>query len=241
MKILHWVYPTWNLLWLFICILNWLNIHWSCSNNIPLLNVSQFNDSLIFVIESWLIKYCYTQVFFRVIWLWHLQERINFAYTWNIVWNEGLKLGVQVYFLRFVTLNIFEEIFHFTWHLQICIVCWIVSTWYGFFLIIVIILLLLSLLWKCTWLLPSFALYLWLLLLLLRSSNIDFISIFIWINFLTVIYLNSQIKWLILYCLTLYFCTLLSGRWTFLLCLWMRLRFDLSLLLLRSLLRLWLR
>ena len=73
------------------------------------------------------------------IWLIHFQTGINLTDCWNVVWDEWLKLCVEVYLLWLVSLNIFEEIFDILRNLEICVLCWVISPWYIFILITIFV------------------------------------------------------------------------------------------------------
>lgn len=76
-QVLHTVDPARDLLGLLISMLNRLDIHGCCANDVTLLDVSQFNNGLIFRIQCWLVQYRDTKVFFGTVWLGHLQEGID--------------------------------------------------------------------------------------------------------------------------------------------------------------------
>ena len=85
------------------------NIHRSCADHITLLNVSQFNNSLVFWVKGWLIQYADTQVFLGAVGLRHFQESIYFTDRRYVFGNEWLQLSIEVYLLRLVSLDVLEQ------------------------------------------------------------------------------------------------------------------------------------
>ncbi len=114
MQILDIVDPSWNFLRLFVCLINWLNIHRLWFLNVTFLNVSHFKHCLIVLIQSRFVKDGDTKVFFGTIRLRHFQESVHFSYTWNILRDERLHLCVKIYFLRLIPLNVFKELLDIT-------------------------------------------------------------------------------------------------------------------------------
>ena len=104
------------------------------------MNILELEHSLVLTIKCGLVKLVDTQVFLLAIWLWHLEEGINFANSWYVIWNERLKFCIQVYLLWLVSLNVLKEIFHIVLNLQIRVISRVVSTW-NLFIIICIVLL----------------------------------------------------------------------------------------------------
>jgi hypothetical protein len=98
----------------------------------------------------------------------HFQERVNLTYGWNILWHEGLQLGVEIYLLGLVSLDILEQLLHLGRNLKSSILCRVIGTrhlltaiFIFFFIVVSLLLSLLSLLT------PAELLQLWVLLLLL--------------------------------------------------------------------------
>ena len=114
MQILHAIYPARDLLGFLVGVLNRFDVHRSCTHDIALLNVSQFNHCFIFWVQGGLVQNSNTQVFLGTIWLWHLQEGINFTHGRDVLRDKRLQFGVKVDLLRLVSLNILKELFHFT-------------------------------------------------------------------------------------------------------------------------------
>ena len=90
MQILDAVNPPADLLWLLVSVLNALHIHWCCPYDVSLLDISKFDNCLVFVIKRWFIKHCDTKIFFGIVWLWHLHEGVHFSNAWYVVWDEWL-------------------------------------------------------------------------------------------------------------------------------------------------------
>ena len=62
------------------------------------------------MVQAGLIEDCNTKIFLLSIWLWHLQESINFANCRDVVRNEGLDLCVQINFLGLIALNVIKHV-----------------------------------------------------------------------------------------------------------------------------------
>jgi len=112
-QILHCSNPPCNLLRLLISLLNRVNVHGSCTNHIFALNIFQFKHRFVFVVKSWFIQHNHTKIFLSSIWFGHFQECINFTDSWDVVRNEGLKLGFQVNLLRLVAINVLKDVLDF--------------------------------------------------------------------------------------------------------------------------------
>jgi hypothetical protein len=110
-QILHTADPAADFARLLIRLIDRVDINWGSARNILALNVFQFQYGLVFVIQTWFVKDSDTQVFLLSIWLWHLQESINFTNSWDVVRNEWLDLGFQINFLGLVSLNVLKHFF----------------------------------------------------------------------------------------------------------------------------------
>ena len=167
MQILHTANPARNFLRLFVRVFNGVHIDWGCSHDVLTLHVLQFQHSLVLVVKSWLIKNCDTQVLLRAIGFGHLKEGIDFSNSRDVLGNEWLDLGLEVYLLRLVTLDVLKEFFDLIRNGQVCIRGWIVSSWD--FLLILIVLIIFGWLLRLGHFLHLLHLS-WLLGLLLSSS-----------------------------------------------------------------------
>ena len=154
------------------------------------------------MVQSWLVKNCDTQVFLRAIGFRHLKESINFSNSRDVLGDEGLDLGLEVYLLGLVTLDVLEQFFDLIRHGQVSIGSWVVSSWN--FLLILVILVIFSRLLNL-WLLLHLGHLSWLLGLLLSSScgmlniyvDIDLIILFVRLNLLAVVDIDCQVKRLV--------------------------------------------
>lgn len=133
------------------------------------------------MIQRRFIKHNNSEIFFSSIRLRHLDERVNLADTGNVLWNKWLNLCVEIDLLGLVPLDVLEEVLYFAAHLQVCELCWVVSSWYRlsvFILIVVVVLLFLG--GSLKWLSKLWIIFFWLeVLLLLTNAHINFIFFFL--------------------------------------------------------------
>ena len=112
MQILNVRDPLRYLLWFFVCVLQGVHIDHDGAGHVFALHIFQLKDGLVFVVKAWLVKDCDSQILFLTIRLWHLKEGIHFAYSWDVVRDERLDLGIKFALLRFVSLDVLEELLH---------------------------------------------------------------------------------------------------------------------------------
>ena len=98
------------------------------------------------MIKSWLIQHGDTQVFLRSVGLRHLEERVHLTDCWNVVWNEGLQLRLQVDLLRLVPVDVLEDLLNVGRNLEICVHGGVIGAW-DFLLFVVIFIIFL---WRLT-------------------------------------------------------------------------------------------
>jgi hypothetical protein len=218
-QILHAIYPPCNFLRLFVSAFDTVYVHWSGSHNIFALHIFQFENCFVLTVKSRLIQLSYTQIFLCTIWLWHFQESVYLTNCWYIIRNKWLQFGLKIYFLGFISRDVFEQFFDIVGNLQLSIVIWVISSWNFFFISIFFFFIVASLLLKSHWFLTSSALLrcsllllLYLLLLYLTASClsrsiilhwVDFIIIFVGFYLFTIIDIYRQIIWLIIQLFTL--------------------------------------
>ncbi len=63
----------------------------------------------------------------KTLYLSHLEESVNVSYCWYEVWNERLELCVQFHCLRSVATDVLEEFLHFSTHLEMVKLNWVVG------------------------------------------------------------------------------------------------------------------
>ena len=93
MQVLNTAHPTSYFLRFLVSIFNGVNVHGCRANNILTLHVLKLKHSLVFVVEGRLVQHRNTKIFFGTIGLGHLEERIHFSYSRDVLRNEGLQLG----------------------------------------------------------------------------------------------------------------------------------------------------
>jgi hypothetical protein len=128
MQILDAINPSGNLLWLFVRMLYRVHINRGCSNDILALHILELEHCLILAVECWLIKLSDTKILLSSIWLRHFEASIHFSNCWHIIGNEWLQFSIEVKLLWLVPLNILEQVFDILRHLQVGVLCWVVSS-----------------------------------------------------------------------------------------------------------------
>lgn len=114
----------------FVGILNRLDRHFLGSNadRFLELDVLHLEYSVIRAVHSWLVEDRDAEVFFFLIWLWHLEEGIDLSYCRDVIWNEWLEKRVQLNVLRFEPANVFKELLDILVNLEASVVGWVVGT-----------------------------------------------------------------------------------------------------------------
>lgn len=205
-QVLHGGDPPSDLLWLFISVLDRVDVHWRASHDVLRLNILEFQNSFVLAVKCGFIEHGNTQVLVSTIWLWHLQERVNLTHGWHEVGYERLDLGVEVNLLWLKARDVLEEFFNFTRNRQVSILQWVVCTVDELVIVIIIVVILVLLLLLLQLLLRFLALGLLLRCLLLVLSgwlhvlwNVNLI-IFLIVGFdlLRVVHIDGKIVRLII-------------------------------------------
>ena len=115
-QVLHTADPTRNFPRFLVGAFDCIDINGGGTRNIFTLHILQLQNSLVFVVQTWLVEDCNTEVFFLSIWLWHLEEGVNLAHCGNVVRDEGLDLRVKLNLLRLVALNVLKHLLEFLRH-----------------------------------------------------------------------------------------------------------------------------
>lgn len=93
MQVLHTADPTRNFAGLLVRLVDRVYGHGGGARHILALHVFQFENCLVFVVETGLVEHRNTQVLLLTVWFGHLQESVDLSYSWDVIWNEWLDLG----------------------------------------------------------------------------------------------------------------------------------------------------
>ena len=205
-QILHSRDPPWNFFWFLVSVLDGINVHGRRSHHILRLDILKFQNCLVFAVEAGLVQNHNAQVFTSAIRFVHFQKWVNFTHSWHEIRYEGLYFGFKVNLLRFESLDVLKKLLDFTCDRQVSILHWIVGTLDLLVVVLGVIFFILA------FLLLHLGLLLLLLLLNLlclrrrfilacrlhRLGHIDLVSLFIWLDFFAVIYIDRKIIRLII-------------------------------------------
>jgi len=141
----------------------------SCAH--VLLHVGHSDDCLILGVQAGLVQNIDAKRFSLAIGSRHFELGVNFSNRGNVVGDEGLQLGLQVDLLRLEIRDVDEQVLHFLRHIQISVLCGIISpgNW-------PIIILSLRFLTESSWLGSCCQVFLRLGLLLLGRNDIFFLT-----------------------------------------------------------------
>ena len=202
MQILNAANPAGNLPWLLISLIDRVDVDGSGARHIFALHVLELKHGLILVVQAGLIEHADAQFFLRTVGLWHLEERVDLADSWDVIRNEWLQLSLQVNLLRLVTLDVLEHLLKFLRNRQVRVLVRVIGTWDLLLILIVVIVVVLLLSLLRHLLLRRLRFLGWSLLVV--HVDIDFVFFLIRVDFFAVVDIDGEVERLVLHFVALH-------------------------------------